>query len=333
MSDTATVKYVFASVTSDGHADVPALTISTINPDREGDRVVPEGGDFTNFMRNPCLMWAHGGRDGYSSVPIGTVTSLEVLPGKSVKAAWKWLENDPFADRIKNAWNQGVIRASSIGFRPKQVTPNGAGLDHEKWELLELSLCAIPMNPEAVRAIKGLLSLGDPAIDVRVTDLPELRSELDAMKAEMDALQKRGRVLSAVNESKLRAALTAISDATTILGDVLAQIVTQPAEDPAQVDAMPNPEDMPEEQCAVVLVAEDDPTVLRLTLAEDPADADTMVVRLVDDHGHEPTIAIDPDDAKRLIRDTLRAEVGQVLSAVVAESLNQALDAARGRVH
>jgi HK97 family phage prohead protease len=134
--------------------------ISTINPDREGDRVIPEGGNFANFMKSPVLMWAHGGADGYASVPIGSVTALEVMPGHGVKAEWKWLEGDPFADRIKNAWKQGVVRASSIGFKPITYMKNGMGNDIETWELLELSLCAIPMNPEAVRSLKALGLMG-----------------------------------------------------------------------------------------------------------------------------------------------------------------------------
>ena len=154
-----TMKYVYQTVTAatlQASTETATCMISTINPDREGDRVVPEGGNFANFMKSPVLMWAHGGTDGYASVPIGSVTALEVMPGHGVKAEWKWLEGDPFADRIKNAWKQGVIRASSIGFKPITYMKNGTGNDIETWELLELSLCAIPMNPEAVRSLKAL---------------------------------------------------------------------------------------------------------------------------------------------------------------------------------
>ena len=167
-----TVKYVYQTVTAStlqASTETATCMISTINPDREGDRVLPEGGDFSNFMKSPVLMWAHGGADGYASVPIGSVTALEVMPGRGVKAEWKWLEGDPFADRIKNAWKQGVIRASSIGFKPITYLKNGTGNDIEKWELLELSLCAIPMNPEAVRSLKAL-GLMDLAEVIRMSD-------------------------------------------------------------------------------------------------------------------------------------------------------------------
>ena len=138
------------------------MTISTMGADREGDRVKPEGGDFSKYLKNPILVWSHD----YKEIPIGSVTQLEVVPGEGVKASWKWLKDDLFADRIKNAWDQGVVRASSIGFIAHQTEPNETGgRDINQWEMLELSLCAIPMNPEAVRALKSVLDTADVAAD------------------------------------------------------------------------------------------------------------------------------------------------------------------------
>ena len=181
-----TMKYVYQTVTAatlQSSTELATCMISTINPDREGDVVVPEGGNFANFMKSPVLMWAHGGTDGYASVPIGSVTALEVMPGHGVKAEWKWLEGDPFADRIKNAWKQGVVRASSIGFKPLTYQKNGLGNDIETWELLELSLCAIPMNPEAVRSLKAL-GLMDGTEVLRMADDKE---ELDAVEQDEES--------------------------------------------------------------------------------------------------------------------------------------------------
>ena len=181
-----TMKYVYQTVTAatlQSSTELATCMISTINPDREGDVVVPEGGNFANFMKSPVLMWAHGGTDGYASVPIGSVTALEVMPGHGVKAEWKWLEGDPFADRIKNAWKQGVVRASSIGFKPLTYQKNGVGNDIETWELLELSLCAIPMNPEAVRSLKAL-GLMDGTEVLRMADDKE---ELDAVEQDEES--------------------------------------------------------------------------------------------------------------------------------------------------
>jgi HK97 family phage prohead protease len=186
----------YATVTASGRsgeADA-GLTISTINADRDGDRVIPEGGRFANFLKNPVLMWSHG----YQDIPIGTVTQLDVTAGKDIRAAWRWLRDDPFADRVRNAWDQGIVRGSSIGYRPLASKPNSTGgLDIEDWELLELSLCAIPMNPEAVRTLKGLGLLdarpqeGDVVLrlvlDDDADDDPVLRIDVDELRAALRA--------------------------------------------------------------------------------------------------------------------------------------------------
>lgn len=130
----------------------PEMRISTSAVDRDGDRVLAQGADLTNFLKNPTLLWAHDA----SSLPIGTVTRLDVQPNE-IRAGWRWFEGDEFASRVKNAWAQGIVRAASIGFMPIAATPNDAGgYDYTRWELFELSLCPLPANPEAVRTLKAL---------------------------------------------------------------------------------------------------------------------------------------------------------------------------------
>jgi hypothetical protein len=62
------------------------------------------------------------------------------------------------ADRVKNAWQQGVLNATSVGFIPKETEPmpGGRGYQFVKSELLEFSIVAVPANAEAVRQLKGL---------------------------------------------------------------------------------------------------------------------------------------------------------------------------------
>lgn len=164
----ATTKQLLTTITSTGaKGDAQdSMTVSTSSPDREGDRVFPSGLDATAFRRNPCLMFAHGGADRYAAIPVGSVVHLETT-STEIRAAWRWLEHDPFADRVRNAFAQGVIRAASIGFKPLEKTPNDyGGFDITKFELYEISLCAIPANAEATRALKslGLLAWDQPAL-------------------------------------------------------------------------------------------------------------------------------------------------------------------------
>ena len=136
----------------DTSGTLPSMTVSTSIPDRDNDRVLPQGGDFQHFLRNPVLCWGHS----HSDLPIGTVTQL-ASDATGVRMQWKWLHNDAFADRVRNAYEQGVVRAASIGFIPQRSVRNEyGGEDHREWELIEISLVSVPANPQAVRTLKSL---------------------------------------------------------------------------------------------------------------------------------------------------------------------------------
>jgi HK97 family phage prohead protease len=158
-------KQFLATVTADqARGDEPAITISTMGLDRESDEVVPEGGEFDAYKRSPVVQWGHD----YSAIPIGTTTSLEVVPTRGIRARWRWLEGDVFAGRVRNAWEQGIIRAASIGFRPIESERNErGGRRYTRWELLEWSLVAVPANAEAVRTLKRLSLWNDDETTVR----------------------------------------------------------------------------------------------------------------------------------------------------------------------
>ena len=134
--------------------DQPSITITTADADRDGDIVVPEGLDLAAFRKNPVVLWAHD----YRSLPIGSTTSLDVEPGRGIRATWAWLDGDDFAMRVKRAFDAGVVRAASIGFVPLEAEPLGAGrgMRYTRAELLEWSLVPVPANAAAVRTLKAL---------------------------------------------------------------------------------------------------------------------------------------------------------------------------------
>lgn len=155
-------------------ASGPSMRVSTITPDRDGDRIFPEGCDAKHAQKNLPIMFGHD----YRALPVGTGTGLTITPGKWIDATFRWLENDQFAERVKNAFDQGILRAASIGFKPLARVPNEfGGFDITKWELLEVSLVPVPANPEAVRSLKtlGLLE-------------PERRSDRETFIRDLAAL-------------------------------------------------------------------------------------------------------------------------------------------------
>ena len=179
-----------------------SIVISTAEPDRDGDVLVPEGAELDAYQRNPVVLYGHD----HHGLPVGRAMALQVTPGSDIRASFVWLKDDPFADRVRNAFEQGILNAASIGFRPMTGEPNGRGTRYTRWELLEFSLVPVPANSHAVRALKQL-GLDDP---------PELARASAGLDQLSNAL-KQGRVLSGRNENRLR-------QASTLIGDVLAQL-------------------------------------------------------------------------------------------------------------
>jgi HK97 family phage prohead protease len=181
-------KQTFATVV-EARGNEPEITISTVALDRDSDVIVPEGCDLSGYRRNPVVGYQHFRHD---SLPIGSTTSIDIVPGRGIKARWRWLENDPLANRVRNAFDQGVLRAASVGFIASEwsdVRETG-GRRFTKWCLLEWSLVAVPANPEAVRVLRGLDLWNDELLDIDVVD-DGLEVDAELERAGREALARR----------------------------------------------------------------------------------------------------------------------------------------------
>lgn len=135
--------------------------ISTIDPDRSGDVVIPTGiQNAEDYLLNPVVLWAHN-RSQFP--PIGTCEWLDVQPRRIV-AETRFARGVPFAEDVFRLYEQGILRGWSIGFVPRQARRearhNGTtGLRVLTWDLLEYSAVPIPENPDAVTVAieKGLI--------------------------------------------------------------------------------------------------------------------------------------------------------------------------------
>jgi hypothetical protein len=188
-------------VRSDG--DEPEITISTGALDREGDVLVPEGAVFDAYRRNPVVLFGHN----HSELPVGSTTSIAIEPGIGIRAAWRWLEGDDRAARVRNAFDQGVLRAASVGFIPLEDESLGRrGLRYTKWEVIEWSLVPVGANAEAVRTLKAL------GLSQRI-DLSPVSRAVKVLRASGDGTS---RTLSA---NDARAIRQAIEQLQQFLGD------------------------------------------------------------------------------------------------------------------
>ena len=120
-------------------------------------RTAPEidlsGLRFDNYRRNPVVMWAHDatGRSPSGGLPIGRTLSIERAADGGIIAEFEFLEDDPFAQRIRNAWDRGFLQAASISWLPVESVPVRGGVRDVRAELLEWSIVSVPADPDALR--------------------------------------------------------------------------------------------------------------------------------------------------------------------------------------
>ena len=135
--------------------DVYSVTIFANELSRDGVSVDVDGMDFSNYRKNPVVLFAHdySGRTESSGLPIGRTLRLGCTSEGHISADFEFLSGDPFADRVRNAWNRGFLRGASIGWRAIEARPSerGRGLRIVKSELIEWSIVAIPADPDALR--------------------------------------------------------------------------------------------------------------------------------------------------------------------------------------
>jgi HK97 family phage prohead protease len=122
--------------------------------DRDGEVIAAEGWDFSNFLKNPVLLWAHD----YRSEPIGKVTRIWKDGSKTMFSAQFAVNISDRARTIYRLYKEGFLNAFSVGFQPKEREGN----IFTKVELLEISAVPVPANPRALvmaRGIKGIESV------------------------------------------------------------------------------------------------------------------------------------------------------------------------------
>jgi len=142
--------------------------------DRDGDIVKLSGWMLENYLKNPVFLWAHD----YRSVPLAA--AQKVIKKRSSNAMEFHLRFPseglhPFADMILNLYSENIINASSVGFIPykwedltdeekQDMSPMAemwGGKKFTKQELLELSGCAVPSNPNALQNSIAAKSFGE----------------------------------------------------------------------------------------------------------------------------------------------------------------------------
>ena len=134
------------------------IVISDESINSYGFWVVTDGIDLSAFLKNPVMLWNHN-RDGHGTVdaqlPIGYWKDLRiengVLTGEPV-----FDEKDPFAMKVKQKLESGILNACSMGFVPLEWSDDLEMLKEgqkvatvTRCRLMEISICDIPSNANA----------------------------------------------------------------------------------------------------------------------------------------------------------------------------------------
>lgn len=154
----------------EGIASTPAL-------DRVKDIVEPKG---LSFAQDAPLLLNHDHTQPVGTVQFGTPTD-KGLPFTATIA--KVEDAGLVKDRVDTAWHSvksGLIKGVSIGFIPDEyeLLGEGKGVRFTKASVHELSLVAIPCNPEAVITAFKSLALAEtaPAVEV-LGETPETTAQ------------------------------------------------------------------------------------------------------------------------------------------------------------
>lgn len=168
----------FSVEKADGVSNVKVdATISTETIDRDGEVLVAQGMDASEFEKNPVVFYNHD----YAQ-PIGKITDIRRKADKidaTIEFAQRPsdFEGSYFPEFVESLVEQGIVKGISVGFVPhsggvrkasqKDREDYGESVRqvYSKWKLLEVSVAPLPANGEAlVSAVrKGLVDAGDAA--------------------------------------------------------------------------------------------------------------------------------------------------------------------------
>lgn len=135
------------------------VVATTEGIDRDGEVILVSGWDFTNFMKNPIILWGHNYYE--MDAIIGAVTELIQEDARVIVRGV--FANTEEGQTARQLYDDGILKTVSVGFIPKERMGNTI----TKAELLEVSFVSIPANPDAMSLAKlhkmdGMMKTGTP---------------------------------------------------------------------------------------------------------------------------------------------------------------------------
>lgn len=153
------------------------VVITTENLDRYNEVIKLDGWELEHYMKNPVVLWGHD----HFTLPIGVASSVEIIDGKMI-AKGKFAPHQHAQD-IRNLYDLGVVRATSVGFIEKERQGNLI----TKAELIEFSFVSVPANPYALSTlVKAGVNINELVTKGFMTVEKDVETEVPAKEAPVE---------------------------------------------------------------------------------------------------------------------------------------------------
>lgn len=172
-----------------------------------------------SYLRNPVVMWSHDrhGATPSGGLPIARTTAISRTDSGGIRAEFEFLPDDEFADRVRNAWDHGFIRAASISWGGGEWTHLDNGKIRESnAELYEWSLVSIPADADALRAAERSMKL--PEGTLAMPKARQIEDEIATLQEQVAALTEQVAGVAAA-ETALEAEVTALKGESAPAGE------------------------------------------------------------------------------------------------------------------
>jgi len=139
--------------------------ISTMSVDRDGEVLVPQGCDATEFLKSPTVFYNHN-----YAMPLGRCEGI-ARKADSIEAKTRFAQRPEehvgewLADTVFSLFKQKVISGFSVGFVPiegrrpsrkdRETFGQRVRYVFSKWKLLEYSVAPLPANQDALALAVG----------------------------------------------------------------------------------------------------------------------------------------------------------------------------------
>lgn len=208
-----------------------SAVMSSARVDRVGDSIVQAGWDLTEFTANPVMLYEHNRAE-----PVGIWKNLRIEAGNLTgDPEWHPAEVNPLAGRLQWLYENGKLKAFSVGFVPLEwePMPDASGWLIKRAKLLECSCVVIPANVDAMMKGLGVLPVYKP-FDLAALKASPMPAVANAMRLPLESKATMTEEIKAMIAAEVAKALGSIKDQTT---------VTQPAAEVADDEADTDSED------------------------------------------------------------------------------------------